>query len=256
MELKLHNAINLHCLCGNPDGNILNFIPDDAQPEWSRILDGHLQSFDLKSEMPSRYAKACENAAQSDVLKKYFSFITEKRGIIIDLASGPSGYFAPALDILKDDGLFIAADGSRAVLEAHAAMNKENAQFMAACIDLDKPLPFLDDSIDTMCGNLLNNVEGYKNLIAEIYRCLKPGGRFAVIDLFYEKESQTYAYLLERNVVYSSLDYYISFCRNIGFDFLGSELLNTIKGKMDKQDLLPIGYNDTAEMRTLYFEKN
>lgn len=251
----LFNSIQPQHFCKMLNDNTCNFIPEGEQPQWSKILDEYWRSLSQKPNMQQRYAKAREEAAKSTQLNKYFSYITEKGGIIVDLASGPSGYFAPALDLLKRNDLFIAADGSDIILEAHAAANMDNPHFMAACIDLDKPLPFKDNSLDVMCGNLLDNVEGYRNLIREIYRCLKPGGRFAVIDLFYEDGSQTHDYLTEKNAVYASLEYYISFCHSAGFHFFRSELLKKIKGKIDKNDLLPICENDVAEMRTVYFEK-
>ena len=255
MEHKMLEALQSQRFCKKLNDNTFNFIPEGEQPEWSRLLDEYWLSQAQKPDMPKRYTAACEEASKSSVLKKYFSFITEKGGIIVDLASGPSGYFAPAFDLLKETDLFIAADGIKTILEAHAAANKENPNFMAVCIDLDKPLPFRDNSIDVMCGNLLDNVEGYKDLIREIYRCLKPGGRYGVIDLFYEEGSQTFAYLSEKNAVYSSFNYYVSFCREAGFHFLESQLMKTIKGKLQQEDFLPICEDDVAEMRTIFFEK-
>lgn len=101
--------------------------------QWKKRFCGQLDSqkeqeteYELsqtqKPDMPKRYTAACEEASKSSVLKKYFSFITEKGGIIVDLASGPSGYFAPAFDLLKETDLFIAADGSKTILEAHARL--------------------------------------------------------------------------------------------------------------------------------------
>ena len=216
-------ALQSQRFCKKLIDNTFNFIPEGEQPEWSRLLDEYWLSQAQKPDMPKRYTAACEEASKSSVLKKYFSFITEKGGIIVDLASGPSGYFAPAFDLLKETDLFIAADGSKTILEAHAAANKENPNFMAVCI--------------------------------EIYRCLKPGGRYGVIDLFYEEGSQTFAYLSEKNAVYSSFNYYVSFCREAGFHFLESQLMKTIKGKLQQEDFLPICEDDVAEMRTIYFEK-
>ena len=103
-------------------------------------------------------------------------------------------------------------------------------------------------------GNLLNNVDNYRELLKEISRCLKVNGRFAVIELFYEMGSQTYDYLKQRNAVYSSLEDYIEVCNEIGLKYKGSEIRREIIGKITEGDLLPIGENDKCLEMIVYFE--
>lgn len=51
-------------------------------------------------------------------------------------------------------------------------------------------MPFKDESVDIFTGNLLMNVENYSTLIQEAYRCLKKGGKLAVIEIFFEHGSK------------------------------------------------------------------
>lgn len=122
-------------------------------------------------------------------------------------------------------------------------------------MDLDKPFPFKDDSISAFSGNLLCNVENYRELICEAYRALKPGGRFAAIEPVYEAGSETYKYLLSKNAVYSSVETYISYLQDVGFTYCGGNILKEQLGKIDKDDLLPIGERDKSFIQTMMFQK-
>ena len=84
---------------------------------------------------------------------------------------------------------------------------------------------------------------------------MKSNGRFAVIEWFYETGSQTYDYLKQRNAVYSSLEYFISVCSEIGLKYKDSEIRREIIGKISKYDLLPIGEKDKCLETIVYFEK-
>ncbi len=237
------------------DGNILHFILDDTcRPMWSKQLERSYLEFNETLDMVKNYEKQRINARQNKSLQSYFDFITEHSGVIVDLASGPSGYFAPALDMLKSDSLFVATDACPTVLFSHARANKSDGFFILD-LDLDKPLPFKNASIDVFCGKLICNVNNYRGLILEVYRCLKPRGRFAVIETFFEKDSATYHYLSDRDAVYSSIETYIDFCNRIGFVHLGGDIIDKTMGKTNPGDLLPIGEGDRSVLRTVFFKK-
>lgn len=91
--------------------------------------------------------------------------------------------------------------------------------FHAFDVDLDKSLPFKDESVDIFTGNLLMNVENYSTLIQEAYRCLKKGGKLAVIEIFFEHGSKTYEHLCSKGAIWSSFETFVAYCEKIGFEF-------------------------------------
>ncbi len=217
-------------------------------------LERSYSDFGDALDMRRNFEKQREEAHGCSVLQKFFDFVTEPGGVIIDLASGPSGYFAPALDRLKSDGIFIAADACPTVLSALADASTDE-RFFLFDLDLDQPLPFRDASIDVFSCNLLCNVNHYPDLLREVFCCLKPGGRLAVIELFFERGSATAEFLTQYQAIFSSFETYVDFCKSVGFEYLGGDLLRETTGKMDPGDLLPVTQEDHSLTHTVYFQK-
>ena len=190
----------------------------------------------------------------NEALRHFTEFVSATDGVKVDLASGPSGYFAPFLDSLKDSDCLILTDACSAVIRAHAeACGKPNCYILD--VDLDKGLPFKDESVDLFTGNLLNNVENYGGLIREAYRCLKPGGKLAVIEMFFEEGSKTREVLAEEGKIWASYEGFVRFCESAGFTLAGSETVMTRKGHISDGDLYPVDKEDRSTDRTIYFEK-
>ena len=237
------------------DGNIIHFILDDeSRPDWSKALERYFLHESIDLQMEQRYAEQRKAMMGDEKLKRFVDFVAVVNGVKVDLASGPSGYFAPILDTLKTKDIFIATDACPSVIAAHsAACSKGN--FYVFDIDLDKDLPFKDESIDIFSGNLLNNVNNYAALIREVYRCLKPGGKFSVIEMFFEHGGKTYGHLDAQGSIWSSFETFVSYCESVGFTCVGSDIIRTRKGKISAGDLYPLDDNDCSSERTLYFEK-
>lgn len=235
--------------------NILHFIKaEDERPRWSKALDDWFANNPKALHMKRKYAFHCKKINDDVQMASYFQYITESGGIIVDLASGPSGYFAPVFQFMSSDSMFIATDASKMVIEAHQRANSDK-RFYICDVDLDKGLPFRNESIDAFSGNLLDNVDNYRGLLAEISRCLKPNGRFAVVELFYEEGSQTYEYLKKENKVYLSLEYFIQTCSELGLAYKESKIIREVVGQYSKGDLLAIGENDKCYETIVFFEK-
>ncbi len=237
------------------EGNILHFIVDENdRPEWSKALEHSLATEKTDLKMSQRYEEFRRIMAGDGKRKRFVDFISAADGVKVDLASGPSGYFSPVLDTLMETDLFIATDACPAIVRAHSDACRRDNCFVFD-IDLDRELPFHDNSIAVFSGNLLNNVKHYAELIREIYRCLKPGGRFAVMEMFFENGCRTAEYLSSRGAVWSSLDTYAAFCESVGLRYIDSDIVQTRTGKIDAGDLLPLDENDRSEERAVYFEK-
>ncbi|MDD2262632.1 MAG: methyltransferase domain-containing protein [Clostridia bacterium] len=238
----------------NKNGNTYSFIQNEEErPLWSQKLNNYLISSNTDLKMTEKY-KQNKLKINEITYKRFFDFITENKGIGVDLASGPSGYFSPVLDRLSANYFFIATDACPAVINAHSSACN-NSNFYVFDMDLDKQLPFKDESVVAFSGNLLNNVDHYADLINEVYRCLKFNGRFAVIEMFFEHGCKTYEYINKQGAVWASFETFVGYCKNVGFTYLNSEIINSRKGKISDGDLFPLDDNDCSTERMIYFEK-
>ena len=254
MDNKIHNLIKDDMVFVQ-EWNIFHFISEEAnRPSWSKALDEYLTGNHINLMMKRKYSGQKRRMSSNDALRHFVEFVSASDGIKVDLATGPSGYFAPFLDTLKDSDCFIITDACPAVIKAHAdACRKPN--FFILDVDLDKGLPFKDESVDIFTGNLLNNVDNYGGLIREAYRCLKPGGKLAVIEMFFDKDTKTQRYLTEQGKIWSSYERFVDFCGSVGFTQIGSETVTVRKGPLSDGDLYPLDKDDCSTDRTVYFEK-
>lgn len=237
------------------DRNVVHFIlNDEDRPWWSKQLELSYLHTGEKLDMSKNYPLQKINMTSDPVKNHFIEFISKKSGIKVDLASGPSGYFSAALDHLTENDVFIVTDACPTVISAHSnACQKEN--FFVFDVDLDKPLPFKDSCIDLFSGNLLSNVNNYAELINEVYRCLKVGGHFAIIDMFFEHGCSTYEHLKDKGEIWASFETFVAFCEQVGFTFLDSSIISSRKGKLSSGDLYPLDENDCWCDRILYFKK-
>lgn len=237
------------------ENNIVHFIlNDDERPWWSKQLEGFYKQSNKKLNMSRNYTSQKQIMTSDPAKNRFVGFISNKRGVKVDLASGPSGYFSAVLDDLTEKDVFVVTDACPTVIAAHSkACNKENVLIFD--VDLDKPLPFKDSSVNLFSGNLLSNVNNYAELIREIHRCLKPGGHFAVIDMFFEHGCMTYEHLISKGEFWASFESFTACCDQVGLDLLNSDVLFTKKGKLSAGDLYPLNDNDNWTERTLYFVK-
>ena len=237
------------------EGNVFHFVTDEAaRPAWSKALDEYLTGTPVNLMMKRRYSGQKRRMNSNDALRHFVEYVSASGGIKVDLASGPSGYFAPFLDTLKEDDCLIITDACPAVIKAHAdACKKDN--FYIFDVDLDKGLPFKDESVDLFTGNLLNNVENYPGLIKEACRCLKSGGRLALIEMFFDQDSKTQQSLAEQGKIWASYESFIQFCESVGFICTGSETVTTRKGPISDGDLYPLDKDDCSTDKTIFFTK-
>ena len=237
-------------------GNIVHFISDeDQRPFWSKALNAYLTENHVDLRMRQRYEEQCVEMAKDAIHRRFVDFVSSVHGVKVDLASGPSGYFAPFLDSLFKEDTLIVTDACPAIISAHSsACDKSN--FYVFDVDLNKELPFKDECLDIATGNLLNNLDNYALLVREVYRSLKHGGKFAVIEMFFEHGSKTYSRLKEEGRIWASFESFVEYFEKVGFTYIGGDVISTRKGKISKGDLYPLDENECWSDRTLYFQKS
>jgi ubiquinone/menaquinone biosynthesis C-methylase UbiE len=234
--------------------NVISFIKnEDERPMWSKAVDDYYKNNELPVSLIYRANKTYKYK-NNIVMQEYYKFITDTNGTVIDLASGPSGYFSPVFDLLNENSIFIITDASPSIIYAHSLANKRRSNVLIFDIDLDILLPIKDNCIDLFCGNLVSNVNGYKTLLQEVYCTLKMGGKAAFIELFFEEGTKTYNYLKNKDSLITSLNDYLRFCSLIGFNVIKTQFEREEIGKQ-KGDLLPIDENDKKMFYIIYLEK-
>lgn len=255
-ELELINDIISCKKCQNElkysDSYICLFSNDDERPYWSMHMQTEFENHGIILEMNKKYDAFDTYYSKKEIVVDFFNRVLDSGKIIVDLASGPSGYFGTVLKLLKNEQMFFITDGSPVILNAHMDANKGRRNIGYIDLDLDKPLPFKNDSIDCFMGNYLGNVMNYRQLVTEAHRSLKPGGRFSVIEIFYDKDCETATELRNSEKLYADLEVYTEFCEGIGFKLDRKGTIEHIVGKLDPSDSLP--RNDTDQSEIIAFD--
>ncbi len=103
-----------------------------------------------------------------------------ERPIMVDLGCGP-GMFLNAITTEYPNAKAIGIEVAEYMLEASVPLN-DGCKIIEA--DLHDPhLPFDDSSVDIAFASVvIHEMEQPVKALQEIYRCLKPGGRFFIID--------------------------------------------------------------------------
>jgi len=232
-------------------GNIYSFITGE-RPEWSKRLDQFFGN--SKYPMGRMYNFAKIRFKDNRVMQELYKEVLETDGIIIDLASGPSGYFGPVIDNLCENSTFVITDASEFLINAHSVANKTRNKVKIFDIDLEKELPLKDETIDCYCGYVPSNVDKFDLLLNEVSRTLKKNGKLCIIDWFFDEKTDTFKYLKDNNKITYSLEYFISFCNRLGLKLKNKDLDRKYIGKQEG-DLLPINPLDEIMVYGLVFIK-
>lgn len=104
-----------------------------------------------------------------EFLLKEFNFLN---GSVLDLASGSASY----INLIPKDINLVKTD-----------LNPKNENTLL--VDCNKPLSFENDSFEgVLFINALYTLEDRESFIKEVYRILKPGGRFICVSPFIANE--------------------------------------------------------------------
>ncbi|MDW3211222.1 MAG: arsenite methyltransferase [Reichenbachiella sp.] len=159
-------AVNASSCCGATvsSGEVYNIMTDDYS-----AVDGYEADADLAlgCGLPTAFANI------------------QKGDVVIDLGSGAGNDCFIARHETGETGKVIGIDFTEPMIEK-ARINSDklgynNVEFRYG--DIEK-MPVADDTADVIVSNcVLNLVPNKKNVIAEIFRVLKPGGHFSISDI-------------------------------------------------------------------------
>ena len=98
------------------ENNIFHFILDASErPWWSKQLEDYYMNSGVKLNMVQNYKSQRRIMTLERCRKRFMDFVSDKQGVKVDLASGPSGYFSEIIENLTGNDLFIVTDASRCV---------------------------------------------------------------------------------------------------------------------------------------------
>ncbi|MEP2026260.1 MAG: arsenite methyltransferase [Reichenbachiella sp.] len=159
-------AINASSCCGATpsSGEVYNIMTDDYSEVEGYAADADLA---LGCGLPTAFANI------------------QKGDVVIDLGSGAGNDCFIARHETGETGKVIGIDFTEPMIEK-ARINADklgynNVEFRYG--DIEK-MPVAEDTADVIVSNcVLNLVPNKKNVIAEIFRSLKPGGHFSISDI-------------------------------------------------------------------------
>ena len=171
--------------------------PAQAQVEPNDVFARGLYEIDETSQLPKEAMLASLGCGNPTALAELHA-----GEVVLDLGSGGG------IDVLlsarrvgptgKAYGLDMTDDMLALARENQAKAGVENVEFLKGEIE-DVPLP--DGSVDVIISNCVINLSLDKDkVLAEAFRVLKPGGRFAVSDMVYQGDLNTLPEEITRSV--------------------------------------------------------
>lgn len=233
----------------------IHFIDDENdRPSVSKRLSTLMYSDDKYTVGRGR-RYALERYDQERSVRDYVEYAQIDCGLIVDLASGPSGgYIHNILEKISPNTVLVASDACPWVIDKYSEYygRRHPGQFGCIDMDLDKRLPFADGSIDVFTGVLLDNVGNYRGLLQEVSRCLKKNGRAVFHEMFFSRQSETFKVLSSENAVYASDEVFCNFCSSVGMDTIEVEACWKGTGKLDPRDGIPVNDQDEWYRKDVY----
>ena len=240
---------------------VIHFVHDDDRPENSKAL---AQSVDLHEA--TLYERNAENKLrdyESNPAVRDFVHRVESAGeVIVDLATGPGGGFVvPIRHDLSEVGLsrlVIGKVACAALVQFQSALFRDRYgdAFIMLDVDLGRTLPFASDSIAAFTGTAITNIHAVAMTIAEVVRCLKPGGLVAIGERFYAEGSLTAQYLSDRGHMFATLRSFQDSVTELGLELEDSVPIMRKKGKSDPRDGLPLDEEDEWVWTHLFLRKH
>lgn len=198
-------AVNASSCCGATpsSGEVYNIMTDDYSQVEGYEADADLA---LGCGLPTAFAQI------------------QKGDTVIDLGSGAGNDCFIARHETGESGKVIGIDFTEPMIEK-ARINSDklgynNVEFRYG--DIEK-MPVADDTADVIVSNcVLNLVPNKKNVIAEIFRVLKPGGHFSISDIVLvgalpealQQDAEMYAGCVSGAI---QKDEYLGFIKDQGF---------------------------------------
>ena len=140
---------------------------------------------------PQHHWKVRQEEQERSAAPRFAAEMAARPGTILEVASGPGGGFMPWTVLLNGNTRILAFDRSRMILEDWKELLDRSGvgdRVTFAVFDA-RSMPLRDGSIDTISSLLgIGNVEGWADVIAEIARVLKPGGRVYSQELIFNEE--------------------------------------------------------------------
>jgi SAM-dependent methyltransferase len=241
------------------ENNVFRFIFDeDKRPLTPKYLSQEMYELypDTKNFVLQKQNSRLSSINNNEHFEqKYLDFVQNTIGIIVDIATGPSGgYTHGILNSMPKDTVLISTDACTFCINSYSEFYIDKNYYYFD-VDLDNPLPFNDNSIDTFTGVLLCNVSNYRGLLFEIARCLKTSGKAVFEEVFYSPESETCKYLSNKNAVYASSEIYIDYCESIGLDLISIDICRKSVGKVEPGDGMPLSETDEWYRKNIYLKK-
>ena len=126
---------------------------------------------------------------RNEIYKHILECVLDENKPVVDIATGPSMGFIPAIKTKKPSLPCLAFDASGVLIQAWKRFFIERMKLPK--VDLAQfsmfNIPFIDESIDIFTsylgiGSTRNGEKGYDKALSELYRTLKPNGKIFAIE--------------------------------------------------------------------------